>query len=425
MYVEYLKDFWYTTKVDDTTKDILLSLSLFENQLTFTRFDFLSAIGLTDSKNVVPLAPKGTVRAGLATLGLTVKDKPSLTSTELTNSSPLKTPSATEVNLTSHMLKVAKLSKKPKESLILPSEEVNAEESANKSQEINPSSTTTHLQATEELMVTVVPLQSLEASVTVEVQENQLKAADTTETMNNYEESASIQENSDSDLQSMPNDDLRSVSGFESADSKDTHDNEVSHSVYTSKDNSAFAKRLSLPDHIDHICEEVISLHSRLGDMETFIVQKVSNEIRDTNSAEQKGGKANEQIKEQNEIPAPTQEEHQTTENITPPEPTPKTQGELAYKESTLLVSKTKVNEESAMVLYDFKKDLAKRLGLPLSPELATFELTAEEKKRKRTKFIKESFVTKNIRVDRMDRNSIPPLRIMPIQGLVINKPES
>ncbi|GJX65801.1 retrovirus-related pol polyprotein from transposon TNT 1-94 [Tanacetum coccineum] len=92
------------------------------------------------------------------------------------------TPSASEVSLTSHILNVAKLSKEPEESLILPSKEVNAEEFADKSyKEMNPSSTTTYLQATEELVVTAVPIQSLEASVTAEVQDNQLKAADTTE----------------------------------------------------------------------------------------------------------------------------------------------------------------------------------------------------------------------------------------------------
>nr|GEX01066.1 hypothetical protein [Tanacetum cinerariifolium] len=241
MYVEYLKDFWYTAEVDDVAKDISFSLSRFENQLSFTRFDFLTAIGLTDSKTAVPLPPKGTVRAGLATLGLVDKDKPSLTSTELVNSSPLKlkyfsliwkifmqyivkclggmqeshdqmnlsqqtiayclifgieiniediifkdlinklqngkknreinvcytryvslvldqllsenyhdesltvlkphhilaasflTPSASEVSLTSRMLKAAKVSKEPDESLILSFEEVNAEESADKS----------------------------------------------------------------------------------------------------------------------------------------------------------------------------------------------------------------------------------------------------------------------------------------------------
>nr|GFB50697.1 hypothetical protein [Tanacetum cinerariifolium] len=66
----------------------------------------------------------------------------------------------------------------------------------------------------------------------------------------------------------------------------------------------------------------------------------------------------------------------------------------------------------------------AKRLGIPPPPELATFGLADEEKKKKRTKFIKEVFVTKNIRVDGMEMNLIPPPRIMQIQGVVINEPK-
>ncbi|GKF61653.1 hypothetical protein Tco_0181707, partial [Tanacetum coccineum] len=57
----------------------------------------------------------------------------------------------------------------------------------------------------------------------------------------------------------------------------------------------------------------------------------------------------------------------------------------------------------------------AKRLGLPPPPELATFGLTAKEKKRKRAEVIKEVFVTEDVRVDGMDRNLIPPPGIMPI----------
>ncbi|GKC63564.1 retrovirus-related pol polyprotein from transposon TNT 1-94, partial [Tanacetum coccineum] len=315
MYVEYLKDFWYTAEVDDATKDISFSLSLFENQVSFTRFDFLTVIGLTDSKTVVPLPPKETVKAGLATLGLADKDKRSLTSTELGSpdqmnlcqqtiayylifgleiniAASFQTPSASEVSLTSHMLKVAKLLKEPDESLILPSEEpkeLTTKKSkkkkippssqpkvSNDSREMNPPSTTTHLQATEEFVVTVVPLQSLEASVTAEVQDNQPKAADTTEvpkkiikkeevaeeqpmdedqTLDDYEESAGIQEDFDSDLQSMPDDDLRS-------------------------DNISSAECLSIPNHLDHNSEEVSSLQSRLGDMGFSIVQTVSDEIK-------------------------------------------------------------------------------------------------------------------------------------------------
>nr|GEW01412.1 protein pectic arabinogalactan synthesis-related isoform X2 [Tanacetum cinerariifolium] len=59
----------------------------------------------------------------------------------------------------------------------------------------------------------------------------------------------------------------------------------------------------------------------------------------------------------------------------------------------------------------------AKRLGLSPPPELATFGLTAEEKKRKKTEFLKEAFVTEYIKVDGMDRNLIPPHAVIPIQG--------
>nr|GFB15884.1 hypothetical protein [Tanacetum cinerariifolium] len=138
MYVEHLKDFWYTAKVDDATKDISFSLSLFENQLSFTRYDFLSAIGLTDSKTVVPLPLKGTPVT-----------HPKAPTTK--NPRKKKIPFATQ----------------PKVS--------------NDSREMNPSSTTTHLQATKEFVATAISLQSLEASISIEVQDNQPKAVDAIE----------------------------------------------------------------------------------------------------------------------------------------------------------------------------------------------------------------------------------------------------
>ncbi|GJU15069.1 hypothetical protein Tco_1143035 [Tanacetum coccineum] len=51
----------------------------------------------------------------------------------------------------------------------------------------------------------------------------------------------------------------------------------------------------------------------------------------------------------------------------------------------------------------------AKKLGLPPPPALATFGMTAEERKRKRTEFIKEVFMIEDVRVDGMERNLIPP----------------
>ncbi|GJX61681.1 hypothetical protein Tco_0294581 [Tanacetum coccineum] len=60
----------------------------------------------------------------------------------------------------------------------------------------------------------------------------------------------------------------------------------------------------------------------------------------------------------------------------------------------------------------------AKKVGLPPPPELATFGMSAEDKKRKRTKFLKEMFVTEDIRMDEMNRNLTPPIGIIPIDRL-------
>ncbi|GJR69354.1 hypothetical protein Tco_0015419 [Tanacetum coccineum] len=316
MYVEYLKDFWYTAEVDDATKYISFSLSLFENQLSFTRFDFLIAIGLTDSKTVVPLPPKGTVRVGLATLELTDKDKPSLTSTKLGSHDQMNLSQQTiayclifglEINIgeiifndlihklqngkknrepnvcytrfisliLEQLLGVAKLLKEPEESLIPPSGEVIAKESADKSQFgtnvqplSQPKAPTTKKPKKKKISSSTQPKvpekivekeevteeQTLEIPTVAQLLDEVNKAAQETpespydtESKIKYTESAGIQEDSDSGLQLMSDDDLRSVSGFEAADSDDTHDNNVSHSTHISHD-IASAERLSLPD---------------------------------------------------------------------------------------------------------------------------------------------------------------------------------
>ncbi|GJR56917.1 hypothetical protein Tco_1499079 [Tanacetum coccineum] len=80
---------------------------------------------------------------------------------------------------------------------------------------------------------------------------------------------------------------------------------------------------------------------------------------------------------------------------------------------------------QSLRAKFEWIINQAKKLGLPPPPTLATFRMIAEDKKRKRTKFLKEDFVTENITVDGMYRNLIPPTEVMPIDGLVINEPES
>ncbi|GJU55334.1 hypothetical protein Tco_1229048 [Tanacetum coccineum] len=80
---------------------------------------------------------------------------------------------------------------------------------------------------------------------------------------------------------------------------------------------------------------------------------------------------------------------------------------------------------QSLRAKFQWVINQAKKLGLPPPPALATFGMTAEDKKRKRTEILKEVFVTENITVDGMQRNLIPPPRVVPIEGLVINEPES
>ncbi|GJY15707.1 hypothetical protein Tco_0386129 [Tanacetum coccineum] len=77
------------------------------------------------------------------------------------------------------------------------------------------------------------------------------------------------------------------------------------------------------------------------------------------------------------------------------------------------------------MAKFQWVINQTKKLGLPPLLALATFGMTAEDKKRKRIKFLKEVFMTENITVDGMQRSLIPPPGVMLIEGLVINEPES
>nr|GEV73817.1 hypothetical protein [Tanacetum cinerariifolium] len=83
-------EFWYTTDVEEETKTITFLLSWWDKPMSFTQDEFIYAISLPICKDAVLLPPKETVSAGLATLGLFDKDKPTLSSTVLVNSSPLK-----------------------------------------------------------------------------------------------------------------------------------------------------------------------------------------------------------------------------------------------------------------------------------------------------------------------------------------------
>ncbi|GJT58669.1 hypothetical protein Tco_1002202 [Tanacetum coccineum] len=184
-YLKYLREFWYTAEADTMTKSITFTLLHFDKPLTFDLNTFSSVIGLDRSDEFVHVPPKKTVKAGLANLGLVDKDHPSLSSSDIINSSPgshdqlngnqqtiayslcwglnidiadilfsdlgahlhpegsknqrkpnpsfCKPTWKNETTLTSHMCKVTELSPKPIQSLISPSDEMNADGTIDKS----------------------------------------------------------------------------------------------------------------------------------------------------------------------------------------------------------------------------------------------------------------------------------------------------
>ncbi|GJZ97503.1 hypothetical protein Tco_0669956 [Tanacetum coccineum] len=137
-----------------------------------------------------------------------------------------------ETALTSHMCKVVDLSPKPIQYLIPPSREVNADDTADK---IVKSSSTqaTHLQPAEEFVVTADATKGLDTSESAEVQGNQPKTDDAAKTNDaniTFMGFGPINMELDDtgfDIHSMPNDDLASLTGFETLDLVDEESNSV------------------------------------------------------------------------------------------------------------------------------------------------------------------------------------------------------
>ncbi|GKA14806.1 retrovirus-related pol polyprotein from transposon TNT 1-94 [Tanacetum coccineum] len=254
--LEYLKEFWYTAEVDEATKTITFSLSFVEKPLFFTQDEFISAIGIPVCRNVVPLPPKDTMRAGLATLGLFDKDKQTLSSTVLGSHDQLNLNQQTiaysliwglKIDIGAiifsdfvHKLQNGKKNREPKQSLIPSSGEVNVDDSADKS-----------LSRTSVQPVTQPKFQtkSLDASESVEEQLNQPKAAEAEKSFQaatlsgslfihqgsqstsnglpviditpKYDKEVNGSNETDSYLRSMPEDELASLTGFETPYSTD------------------------------------------------------------------------------------------------------------------------------------------------------------------------------------------------------------
>ncbi|GKA66110.1 hypothetical protein Tco_0765918 [Tanacetum coccineum] len=172
-YPKLLRELWYTTEADAATKTISFSLSCFDNPLSFDLSVFFSIIGLKPSENCVSVPPKETMKgleidiAEILFSNLIASLHPPIGKLErkanicytrymslimehllkdayknenMMSLKPHNTTATTfkpilenEVALTTYMSKVVALSPDPIKSLLLPSREVNVDDTADKS----------------------------------------------------------------------------------------------------------------------------------------------------------------------------------------------------------------------------------------------------------------------------------------------------
>ncbi|GKD37753.1 hypothetical protein Tco_1257960, partial [Tanacetum coccineum] len=210
---------------------ISFTLSHLDKTLSFDIDTFFTVIKLKPSDDCVPVPQKETMKAGLATLGLVDEEHPSLSSTDLINSSSVKG-SHDQLNVNQQTIayclcwglniyiayilfseliahlhpegakkerrpNVADLSPEPIQSLIRPSKEVNADDTTDKSlsgtsmlpvtQPKAPTAkrlrkkkilSSTHPEQAEEFVATADITKSLDASESTKEQGNQPKTAD-------------------------------------------------------------------------------------------------------------------------------------------------------------------------------------------------------------------------------------------------------
>ncbi|GJV93420.1 hypothetical protein Tco_1541233 [Tanacetum coccineum] len=305
-YSKYLREFWYTTKVEKTNK-ITFTLSNFDKPLSFTLDDFSTIIGLKRSENFVPLPPKETVRAGLATLGLVDENDPSILSTNLVNSLLLKMKYFSLIwkPVTQSKATTDKKSRKKKS---LASSKIKTLKIV---KEFSPYPQVTDTQLAEELATTVDATQSIDASESVEEPGNQPELTDAEKVHKHIVEeeadkegyespydtefeikvvkrinlqhiddedqikfmgpvyadmeddtSVKHQEKADSDLESMTEDELESLFGFEAEETDNANLN-------------ASADKPNESDPLGHLHIEISSLTANVKDLKSSLAQQI------------------------------------------------------------------------------------------------------------------------------------------------------
>ncbi|GJU58775.1 hypothetical protein Tco_0832332 [Tanacetum coccineum] len=95
---------------------------------------------------------------------------------------------------------------------------------------------------------------------------------------------------------------------------------------------------------------------------------------------------------------------------------------------SLSFMTKSKSNDlllQSLRAKFEWVLTQARALGIPPLPELSSFGIPVEDRKRKRTpEILHEVVVKENIVVDWMQRNLIPPLGVEVRKGMVIKEPK-
>nr|GEW01413.1 hypothetical protein [Tanacetum cinerariifolium] len=258
VYMEYLQEFWYTTEVEEKTKTITFLLLWCDEPLSFTQKEFIFAIGLPMCKDPVPLPPKESVRVGLATLAkLFQEPKQSLIPPSREGNANDTTDKSLSRTFVQHVTQSkAPTDLKTKKKRILPSFKP---KSSYKVRVILLKKQVTKTHHAEVTLATVDVTKSLEASELAEEQVNQPSTAEAKKITHDSDESTDVQ--GDSDYESMLEDDMRFVLEVKAADSDDEQGNDMFYSDHIFQDDNAFVElsaeiKSSLPALVTTVLNE-------------------------------------------------------------------------------------------------------------------------------------------------------------------------
>nr|GEU61938.1 retrovirus-related Pol polyprotein from transposon TNT 1-94 [Tanacetum cinerariifolium] len=205
-------------------------------------------------------------------------------------------PLASEVRLTLHMLKVAKFSQKPEPPLILSSEKVNVDDTADKSSSRTFLQLPSHLD--DDAQITFLGAEpcnqkkstdgDFDSGLRSMHDDDQVSLIgfetldstddDSKEGAEPCNQTKSTYGDFDSGLRSMPNDDQVSLIGFETLDSTDDDSKEG-----TGETSYASADMPAQSDPLGHLYEELRILNNKFDQLESSITKKVTDDIQPIN----------------------------------------------------------------------------------------------------------------------------------------------